>query len=74
MHRVDKKSSLRKKKIKIAHNFFMTKVTDLKTIFLKIPWKMYVETWATLWYFFKQNKNIFHIFKNFSFAFFFNPP
>ena len=29
------KSGVCKKKSKIAHNFFMTKATDLKTIFLK---------------------------------------
>ena len=36
------------KKYKIAHNFFMTKATDLKTIFLKSPCKMDVETCVTL--------------------------
>ena len=30
----------------------MTKATDLKTIFLKSPWKMDVETCVTLWYLF----------------------
>ena len=36
------------KKSSIAHNFFMTKATDLKTIFLKSPRKMGVETYVTL--------------------------
>ena len=32
-----KKSGVCKRKSKIAENFFMTKATDLKTIFLKRP-------------------------------------
>ena len=51
-----------KKKSKIAHNFFRTKATDLKTIFLKSPWKMNVETCVTLWHLIKTTKNIFNIF------------
>ena len=47
MHRVGyravKSPECVKKKSKIAHNFFMTKATDLKTIFLKSPWKMGVD-------------------------------
>ena len=39
----------------------MTKATDLKTIFLKSPWKMGVETCITLWYLFKTNKKYFYI-------------
>ena len=42
------KSLVCKKKSKIAHNFFMTKATDLKTIILKSPRKMDVETCVTL--------------------------
>ena len=30
------------KKSKIAHHFFVTKATDLKTIFLKSPWQINV--------------------------------
>ena len=40
MHRAvqgGKKFGLCKKKSEIDHNFFMTKATDIKTIFLKIP-------------------------------------
>jgi len=29
-----------KKKSKIAHNFFVTKAKDIKTIFLKSSWKI----------------------------------
>ena len=36
-YRAEKKFGLGKKKSKIAHNFFVTKATDLKTIFLKSP-------------------------------------
>ena len=44
MHRVEckavKSPECVKKKSKIAQNFLMTKATDLKTIFLKRPWKI----------------------------------
>ena len=50
------------KKFKIAHDFLMTKATDLKTICLKSPWKMDVETCVTLWYLIKTTKNIFDLF------------
>ena len=36
------------KKNLIAHNFFVTKATDLKTIFLKSPSKIHVEKCVTL--------------------------
>ena len=51
-YRAVKSSVCVKRKSKIAHNFLMTKATDLKTIFLKSPWKMDVETCVTLWYLF----------------------
>ena len=40
-----KKSGLWKKKSKIAHTFFVTKATYPKTIFLKSPYEMDIETW-----------------------------
>ena len=56
MHRVGyrtvKSPECVKIKSKIAHIFFRTKATDLKTIFLKSPCKMGVETCVTLWYLF----------------------
>ena len=59
---MEKKSVLQKKS-KIAHNFFVTKAADLKTIFLKSPFKMHVDTYVTLWYLFKtKQKKMFLIF------------
>ena len=55
------KSPVCEKKYKIALNFLVTEATDLKTIDLKIPRKMYVETCVPLYYLFKT-KNIFFIF------------
>ena len=41
----------------------MTKATDLKTKFLKSPWKMDVDTCVTLWYLFKtKTKKSLHFF------------
>ena len=34
------KSPVCLRKSKMAHSFFLTKATDLKTVFLKSPWKM----------------------------------
>ena len=43
----------------------MTKATDLKTIFLKSPWKMDVETCVTLWYLFLHFFDLFwHFFQH----------
>jgi len=56
------KSPVCEKKSKIAHNFFVTKSTDLKTMFLKSPWKMHAETCVTFWYLFKTNKCFFYIY------------
>ena len=46
------------KRSKKANNFFMTKATDLKTIYLKSPLKMHVKTCVTLTYLFKPQKNV----------------
>ena len=70
-YRVEKKSGLWKKKSKIAHHFFVTKATDLKTIFLKSPWNMHVETCVTLWDLFKTK--IFFSFFCLFLGLFFNP-
>ena len=65
MHRVwygAVKSPECKKKSKIAHNFVLTKATDLTTILLKSPWKMHIETCVTLDICLKQNKIFFSFF------------
>ena len=48
--------------IKIAHNSFVTKATDLKTIFLKNPRKIDVKTWSHFDICLKQNKIFFTFF------------
>ena len=57
-----KKSPVCEKKTKIAHNFFVTKAADLKTICLKSPWKMHEETCVTVWDLFKTKKYFFSFF------------
>ena len=52
-----RKKSILKKKSKITHNFFVTKTTNIKIIFLKSPWKMDDDTSVTLWYLFKRKPN-----------------
>ena len=56
------------KNYKITYNFFVTKASDLKILFLKSLWKMDAETYHT-----KQNK-IFFTFFYYFFGIFFNPP
>ena len=56
MHMVgysEKKVRSSKKKSKIAHNIFLPKATYHKTIFLKSPCKMDIETYVTLLNLFK---------------------
>ena len=68
MHRVGYravKSPICVKKSQIDHNFFVTKATDLKSLFLKSPWKMDVETRVTLWYLFKTKKYFLQFLTNF---------
>jgi len=75
MHRVGyraEKIQVFGKKSKIAHNFFVTKATYLKTIFLKSPWKMDIETCVPYSYLLKTKKNIFSFFWPF-FSRFFQP-
>ena len=74
MHKGDTKPEYVKKS-KIAHNFFMTKATVLKTIFLKSPWKISVETYVSLILIFvlNQKKYFLHFFDLFI-AFLFDPP
>ena len=63
MHRLDyravKSPVYVKKKYKIAHNFFVTKATDLKALFVRSPWKTNVETYVTLWYLSKKKSYFF---------------
>ena len=56
------KRPVSEKKSKIADNFFVTKASDLKTLFLKSPGKMHVETCVTLRYLFKTKKYFFSFF------------
>ena len=75
MHRVVHravKSSVCVKKTIIAHNFFVTKATDLEIRVLKNPLKMDEETCVKIIYLFKTNI-FFYIFSTL-FWHFFNPP